>query len=95
MDVAQTENLGDMHVPPGTPPPQGSYAYESILLFLTTNSPLCYYNYRNRDIIVLTKMFANLMVVNGYFVKVYLEYKGIAKYYTQATYILIVVVRIC
>ena len=40
-------------------------------------------------------MFANLMVVNGYFVKVYLEYKGIAKYYTQATYILIVVVRIC
>ena len=22
VDVAQTENLGDMHVPPGTPPPQ-------------------------------------------------------------------------
>ena len=57
---------------PQAPPPPGSYAYESILLFLTTNSPLCYYNYRNRDIIILTKMFANLMVVNGYFVKVYI-----------------------
>lgn len=64
---------------PRCPPLPGSYAYESILLFLTTNSPLCNYNYRNRGITVLTKMFTNLMDVNGYFVKVYLEHKGIGR----------------
>ena len=67
------------HVPPVPPPPSSPVPMPMKVscFFLTTNSPLCNYNYRNRGITVLTKMFTNLMDVNGYFVKVYLEHKGI------------------